>query len=68
LGYLEPFQLTNDHKGGGSRTTPETRAIQAEWLQKQGPIGTQMPAARAGPVKKDEPARVKKDEPKAEKQ
>jgi dipeptidase len=43
-------KLVTDYQDGGSRTTLEKRTIPAEWLQKQGPIGTQMPAA---PAKKD---------------
>jgi dipeptidase len=43
-------KLVTDYQDGGSRTTPEKRTIPAEWMQKQGPIGTQMPAA---PAKKD---------------
>jgi hypothetical protein len=39
------------------RTTPDKRTIPAEWLQKQGPIGTQMPAA---PAKKDDQKAEKK--------
>jgi len=53
-------KLITDYQDGGSRTTSEKRTIPAEWLQKQGPIGTAMPAAPAAPVKKDEPAPVKK--------
>jgi hypothetical protein len=42
-------RLITDYQDGGLRTTPDKRAVPAEWLQKQGPIGTQVPAA---PVKK----------------
>ena len=38
-------KLVTDYQDGGSRTTPEKRTIPAEWLQKQGPFGTKMPAA-----------------------
>jgi len=50
-------RLITDFQDGGSRTAPDKRTIPAEWLQKQGPIGTQAPAA---PVKKAAPAPVKK--------
>jgi hypothetical protein len=41
--------LVTDYQDGGSRTTPEKRTIPAEWLQKQGPIGTKLPAPPAPP-------------------
>jgi dipeptidase len=50
-------KLVTDYQDGGSRTTPDKRTIPADWLQKQGPIGTQTPPA---PVKKDVTAPVKK--------
>jgi dipeptidase len=42
-------KLVTDYQDGGARTTPEKRTIPSEWLQKQGPIGTQVPPA---PIKK----------------
>jgi dipeptidase len=50
-------KLVTDYQDGGSRTAPEKRTIPADWLQKQGPIGTQVPPA---PAKKDAPVPVKK--------
>jgi dipeptidase len=43
-------KLITDYQDGGSRTTPEKRTIPADWLQKQGPIGTKLPAAPATPA------------------
>ena len=55
-------KLVDDCQDASSRTTAEKRTIPVGWLQKQGPIGTPMPAAPAAPaapVKKPEPAPVK---------
>ena len=55
-------KLVTDYQDGGSRTTQEKRTIPAEWLQKQGPIGTKLPTAPSAPPKVE-----KKDEKKVEK-
>ena len=61
LSFMEWWELADslvaDCQDGGSRTTAEKRTIPAEWLQKQGPIGTPMlaaPTTPAVPVRKDE--------------
>ncbi|HEY3384785.1 MAG TPA: C69 family dipeptidase [Vicinamibacterales bacterium] len=47
-------QLVTDYQDGGSRVAPEKRTVPADWLQKQGAFGTQMPAAKKEPpVAKD---------------
>jgi hypothetical protein len=50
-------RLITDYQDGGSRTTPDKRTVPADWLQKQGPIGTPVPPA---PARKDEPTAGKK--------
>ena len=48
-------KLVTDYQDGGSRTTPDKRAIPADWLEKQGPFGTKRPDAAAPAKTKPEP-------------
>ena len=63
VSFMERWELADklvaDCQDADSRRTAENRTISAEWLHKQEPIGTQIPAAPAAPVKKPEPAPVK---------
>jgi dipeptidase len=43
-------KLVTDYQDGGSRTTPDKRAIPTEWLQQQGPFGTKVPPAPEPPA------------------
>ncbi len=60
-------KLVADYQDGGARTTPEKRAVPAEWLANQAPFGTKSPDAAGGTSadKKADPAKGKKTEGRA---